>query len=81
MGPEHAKCNLAAQNRLRAAKARAFTNGGPVELPEAQPAPESPRPQPRRHSRHWFGSEVFEEWCSECRRLQAPCGKVIVREW
>src|SRR5215211_4297919 len=66
MGPEHARCNLVAQNRVRAARARAFTNGGPMRLPAAPPEPE-----PRRYSRHWGGSDTFQAWCSECRRMGA----------
>lgn len=27
-----------------------------------------------RHSRHWGGSDTYEESCSECRRLGAACG-------
>jgi cytochrome c5 len=75
MGAEHASCNLSAQNRLRAARARAFANGSRADQLDAPaPAPE------RRYSRHWNGSEVYEAWCSECRKLGAACGKLIVRE-
>jgi hypothetical protein len=28
----------------------------------------------RRWSRHWGGSDTFEEWCSECRRAGRACG-------
>jgi hypothetical protein len=70
VGPEHARY------RVRAARARAYTNGDRVE-----PAAPTPAPEPRRYSRHWGGSDTFEAWCSECRRMGAPCGKLIVREW
>jgi hypothetical protein len=70
MGPEHARCNLSAQNRVRAARARACTNGGRAEPAAPAPAPE------RRYSRHWGGSEIYEAWCSECRRMAGACGMV-----
>src|SRR3954468_7627698 len=58
MGAEHAVCNLSAQNRVRAARARAFKNGGRMvvlEAPAVSPKPawdEGLRP---RWSRHWSG--------------------------
>jgi hypothetical protein len=62
MGAEHASCNLSAQNRVRAARARAFVNGGRAVVPvESGP----------RWSRHWFGG--FDERCPDCRALSAPC--------
>jgi hypothetical protein len=34
-----------------------------------------PKPVLKRWSRHWGGSDVYEQWCSECRRLGRACGK------
>jgi hypothetical protein len=59
MGPEHAGCNLRAQNELRAARARAFVNG-------EQAVGESDR-----WSEHWYGGE--DSRCPACRAAGGPC--------
>jgi hypothetical protein len=78
MGAEHAACNLSAQNRVRAARARAFTNGGRAVVPEAEAPPAPPKPtwdegDGPRWSRHWAG-DGYDERCRRCYELGSFCG-------
>jgi len=71
MGPEHAGCNLAAQNRLRAAHARAFTNGGTVRQPYGPKAPASSAgPTPRPDTSRWPEGFAIDE-----------VGRLVVPAW
>ena len=63
MGAEHAKCNLSAQNRLRAARARAFTNGGSVELAATAAAAADTAPRRPSTSRWPAGFSIDESGC------------------